>query len=69
MIGLKSFTPMKYLPALRDAIGSKFAPSQGGTQLDSSLGNSTYFAIYLVFFIFLFFIAYLEEKSKKTKNN
>lgn len=69
LLGLPTFTPMKYLPALRDAIHSIFAPSQGGTQLDSSLGNSTYLAIYAVFFIFLFFIKYLEARSEKLKNS
>lgn len=69
LLGLESFPPMKYLPALRDAIGSKFAPSQGGTQLDSSLGNSTYLAIYVVFFIFLFTLAYIQNRKEKTKNN
>ncbi|MEA4910798.1 hypothetical protein SDC9_33205 [bioreactor metagenome] len=69
MLGLPNFAPMKFLPALRDAIGSKFAPSQGGMQLDASLGNSTYLAIYTVFFIFLFVLAYVENKKEKTKNN
>lgn len=69
LIGLPSFGPMKYLPALRDAIHNVFAPSQGGLQLDSSLGNSTYLAIYSVFFIFLFFIRFLEARSEKAKNH
>lgn len=56
---------MKFLPALRDAIHKSFAPSQGGVQLDSSLGNSTYLAIYTVFFIFLLFITYLENRKKE----
>ncbi len=69
LFGLSEFLPMKYLPALRDAIHKLFSPSQGGSQLDSSLGNSTYLAIYTVFFIFLFLITYLEENKKKSKNN
>lgn len=69
LLGLPNFAPMKYLPALRDAIGSKFAPSQGGVQLDASLGNSTYLAIYAVFFIFLFVLAYIENKKEKNANN
>ncbi len=69
LLGLESFTPMKLLPSLRNAIHEVFAPTQGGNQLDSSLGNSTYLAIYSIFFIFLFFIAYLENKSEKAKNN
>lgn len=69
LLGLPNFGPMKYLSALRDAIHSKFSPSQGGLQLDASLGNSTYLAIYVIFFIFLFLISYLEERSKKAKNN
>lgn len=69
LLGLSEFYPMKYLPALRDAIHKLFSPSQGGNQLDSSLGNSTYLAIYTVFFIFLFFITYLEENKKKSKNS
>lgn len=67
LLGLPNFPLMKYLPALRDYIHKIFAPTQGGVQLDSSLGNSTYFAIYLVFFIFLFFISYLEKRNKKSK--
>ena len=51
-----------YIPTLRDRIHQSFAPSQGGTQLDSSLGNSTYLAIYVVFFIFLFFISLIQNK-------
>lgn len=69
LLGLSSFTPMNYLPALRDAIHKVFAPTQGGNQLDSSLGNSTYLAIYSVFFIFLFFISYIESKMEKNKNS
>ena len=69
LLGLSSFTPMNYLPALRDAIHKIFAPTQGGNQLDSSLGNSTYLAIYSVFFIFLFFVSYLENKFEKNKNS
>lgn len=69
LLGLPNFGPMKYLPALRDAIHSKFAPTQGGNQLDASLGNSTYLAIYTVFFIFLFFISYLENRAKKSKGS
>lgn len=69
LLGLKSFALMKFLPNLRDAIGQKFYPSQGGTQLDASLGNSTYLAIYAVFFIFLFFLTYLETRKEKVKNN
>ncbi len=69
LLGLPNFGPMKYLSALRDAIHSKFYPTQGGVQLDASLGNSTYLAIYVVFFIFLFLISYLEERSRKAKNN
>ena len=69
LLGLSTFTPMNYLPALRDAIHKVFYPSQGGSQLDSSLGNSTYLAIYSVFFIFLFFISYLESKMEKNKNS
>lgn len=69
LLGLSSFAPMKFLPSLRDAIHKYFYPSQGGNQIDSSLGNSTYLAIYSVFFIFLFFISYLETKAKKDKNS
>ncbi|MEN9338502.1 MAG: hypothetical protein RI945_227 [Candidatus Parcubacteria bacterium] len=69
LLGLQGFAPMKYLPSLRDVISKYFAPSQGGTQLDSSLGNSTYLAIYSVFFIFLFFSSYLESKIAKNKNS
>lgn len=69
LLGLESFTPMKYLPSLRDVIHKYFAPSQGGAQLDSSLGNSTYLAIYAIFFIFLFFISFIESKFKKDKNS
>lgn len=67
LLGLETFSPMKLLPSLRDAIHKVFYPSQGGNQLDSTLGNSTYLAIYSVFFIFLFFITYLEEKRKQKK--
>ncbi|MEI6352886.1 MAG: O-antigen ligase family protein [Candidatus Nomurabacteria bacterium] len=69
LLGLSSFTPMKYLPTLRDAIHKIFAPTQGGNQLDASLGNSTYLAIYTVFFVFLFLITYLENKFEKAKNS
>lgn len=69
LLGLSTFAPMKYLPALRDALHSKFAPTQGGSQLDSTLGNSTYLAIYAVFFIFLFFISWLESRKGKVKNS
>jgi len=68
LLGLESFAPMKFLPALRDSINNHFYPSQGGNQLDSSLGNSSYLAIYAVFFIFLFFISFLESKWRKDKN-
>lgn len=69
LLGLESFSPMNLLPSLRDIIHKYFAPTQGGNQLDSSLGNSTYLAIYSVFFIFLFFISYLESKNNKNKNS
>lgn len=69
LLGLPNFAPMKLFPALRDAIGNRFAPSQGGIQLDASLGNSTYLAIYAVFFIFLFTLAYIENKKDKVKNS
>lgn len=65
LFGLPNFWPMKFLPSLRDAIHSHIAPSQGGVQLDSSLGNSTYLAIYTIFFIFLLFIAYLENRKRE----
>ncbi|MDQ1282145.1 MAG: hypothetical protein QG630_496, partial [Patescibacteria group bacterium] len=68
LLGLESFAPMKLLPSLRDTIHKYFYPTQGGNQLDSSLGNSTYLAIYTVFFIFLFFISFLESKWNKDKN-
>lgn len=68
LLGLESFSPMKYLPTLRDTIHKYFYPSQGGNQIDASLGNSTYLAIYAVFFIFLFFISFIESKFKKDKN-
>ena len=68
LLGLSTFGPMKFLPSLREAISKNFSPSQGGNQLDSSLGNSTYLAIYAVFFIFLFFISFLESKWRKDKN-
>lgn len=68
LLGLESFSPMKLLPSLRDSIHKYFYPTQGGSQLDSSLGNSTYLAIYAVFFIFLFFISFLESKWNKNKN-
>lgn len=69
LLGLPSFSPMKFLPHLRDAIHARFAPTQGGVQLDSSLGNSTYLAIYTIFFIFLFLISYLENRKKENKQN
>jgi hypothetical protein len=69
LLGLQSFWPMKFLPALRDTIHKYFYPTQGGNQLDSSLGNSTYLAIYAVFFIFLFFISFIESKERKEKNS
>lgn len=69
LLGLKSFTPMSLLPSLRDAINKYFAPSQGGVQIDSSLGNSTYLAIYTVFFIFLFFSSYLEKRLSNNKSS
>lgn len=53
-----------FIPTLRDTIHKHFFPSQGGIQLDSSLGNSTYLAIYVVFFIFLFFMLFVENKIK-----
>lgn len=68
LLGLESFAPMRFLPALRDSINNHFYPSQGGNQLDSSLGNSSYLAIYAVFFIFLFFISFIESKWRKDKN-
>lgn len=68
LLGLESFAPMKFFPALRDTIHKYFYPTQGGNQLDSSLGNSTYLAIYAVFFIFLFFISFIEARFKKDKN-
>lgn len=68
LLGLEFFAPMKLLPSLRDSIHKYFYPTQGGSQLDASLGNSSYLAIYAVFFIFLFFISYLENKWNKNKN-
>lgn len=68
LIGLSSFSPMNLLPSLRDAVHKYFAPSQGGNQLDSSLGNSSYLAIYTVFFIFLFTISLVEARFEKKKN-
>ncbi len=69
LLGLSVFWPMKFLPALRDAIHKYFAPTQGGNQLDSSLGNSTYLAIYTIFFIFLLLITYLENRKKENVKN
>jgi len=54
----------KYLPALKKSLHENFAPSQGGNQLDASLGNSTYLAIYCVFFIGLFFMTFVENYLK-----
>ena len=68
LLGLESFGPMKLLPSLRDAIHKYFSPTQGGNQLDSSLGNSTYLAIYAVFFVFLFFVSFIQSKWRKEKN-
>lgn len=68
LLGLESFAPMKLLPSLRDVIHKYFSPTQGGNQLDSSLGNSTYLAIYAVFFVFLFFISFIQSKWRKEKN-
>ena len=66
LFGLSEFYPMKYLPALRDAIHKLFSPSQGGNQLDSSLGNSTYLAIYTVF-LFFYFSSLILKKIKRNQ--
>ena len=69
LFGLKDFWFSKLFPALSNWISTKliggFAPTQGGLQLDSTLGNSTYLAIYVVFFMYLFLNSFISSKIEK----
>ncbi len=64
LLGSPSFIVAKIAPPLAKAFSGKFPIHMSGDRLDSTIGNSAYFAIYTALFAFIAAILYLREQKK-----
>lgn len=67
LLGSSSFIVAKIAPAFAKVFSSTFPIHMSGDRLDSTIGNSAYFAIYTALFAFIAGLLYVREEKKSWK--
>ena len=67
VLGSKELFFAKWAPVLSAKIGGSFPIHQGGDRIDSTIGNSSYYGIYCLFFAFISALLYSQVKTSYEK--